>query len=123
MIVAACLLIFRPSVNAAVKAHAPTALPSSHVQSAHYVNRTAPRAYTAPQKILGTEHVNKPDDRVFIPNVNGFMNGKAVITKSNGFQVLKVGDVTSDGWKLIKADSSSATFLHSSGKIAKVAAR
>jgi len=123
MIAAVCLLIFRPGVEAAVKVPAPIALSSTPVQSAHYTNRTAPKAYTASQESSGAVHEDKPDERLFIPSVNGFMNGKAVVKNTKGFQVLKVGDVTSEGWKLVKADSSSATFEHALGKIAKVAAR
>jgi len=62
-------------------------------------------------------------ERLFSPVVNGFMKGKAVISTKGSLYVLTVGEVTSDGWKLVEANSKSAIFLHSSGKTAKIEAR
>ncbi len=58
-----------------------------------------------------------------LPVVNGLTKGKAIVFEAGKYRVLAIGDVTKDGWRLLAADATSATFLHSSGQKATIRIR
>jgi len=126
MVAAVCLLIFRPATGAIEKNVLPIIPSLGLVHTPPLVNRTTPGVNTPPSgKIVSRQaiHMKKSvesDERLFAPSVSGFMRGKVVVTLAKGFQVLRVGEVTNDGWTLVRADSNSATFLHASGTTAEV---
>jgi len=131
MVVAAGLFLFRPTIAPALHHIIQPTNPVHSVQNSDkpnsqeiYAQRTMLRSHVAnPEAQPKTEYPKSPvvhsviEKHLFSPTVNGLMKGKAVVSGSKGrLYVVKVGEVTEEGWKLLAADSTSATFLHSSGQ-------
>jgi len=138
MIVAAVLFLFRPTIAPALHYIMQPTISMHSVQNSDksknhqvYTQRTMLRSHVAnPEAQSKTEYPKSPvvqsaiEKHLFSPTVNGLMKGKVVVSGSKGrLYVVKVGEVTEDGWKLLAADSASATFLHSSGQKAVVTIR
>jgi len=75
------------------------------------------------QAIIKTQPPTKAQAAVKPPVVNGFAEGKVIIPNGRGFKVLKVGEITRDGWLLNVANATSAEFSNAAGQSVKVSVR
>jgi len=147
LVIAFCLFIFKAEVVDYAKNSAPIIHPVASASVIHSSNRinsfnkqSSPHSIPMPQmdhrvnrnKIMATQKTNhdainnkskRLEQKVFLPSVKGFMKDKVIVTtRSGNYQVIRVGSVTKDGWTLLESNSTSATFLHSSGERAKIKA-
>ena len=130
LVIALCLFLFKAEVvdfakNSASIVHpiASASVNNTKNRMHSYNTQSAPHVIYRPELGHSVKSNKNIKQKVFLPSVNGFMKGKVVVTTQSGnYLVISIGEITADGWKLLASDSTSATFLHSSGERAKVKA-